>query len=246
LKRHSDLNKDLKAVGTGSAVGGALGGIPIIAEIVRSSANVSNGAVTPWSNFFHGFFILLGTLLIPGLINQIPLAALAGILVMVGFRLASPKEFAHAYEIGFEQLIIFTVTVVAVLATDLLSGIGAGIAVKVVINIWLGAKAKNIFASNFVTEKVQEETLMVKLSGSYTFTNLIGFKQKLEKAAAENKKMVFDWSEVSFFDHTSFDKFKAWEMRYVEQGGVCEHIHNEHLKPLSKYKTSARVSKKKG
>jgi MFS superfamily sulfate permease-like transporter len=240
LKRQSDLNKDLKAVGAGSMVGGALGGIPIIAEIVRSSANVSNGAVTPWSNFFHGVFILLGTLLIPSIINQIPLAALAGILVMVGFRLASPKEFVHTYEIGKEQVIIFIVTIFAVLATDLLLGIGTGIAVKILSNFIYGARIQNIFRPAWLAEKQGEKQIFVRLSGSYTFTNLISFKQKLISAGIENDKIILDFSNVYFIDHTSFEKLTAWQRNCQDAGKTCHFVGMTHLKALSRYPTAAR------
>jgi MFS superfamily sulfate permease-like transporter len=243
LKRQSDLNKDLKAVGAGSMVGGALGGIPIIAEIVRSSANVSNGAVTPWANFFHGGFILLGTLLIPSIINQIPLTALAGILVMVGFRLASPKEFVHTYEIGKEQVLIFIVTIVAVLATDLLLGIGTGIVVKIVSNFILGAKIKHILRPAWIVEKQGGKQILVRLSGSYTFTNLILFKQKLIAAGIENDKITLDFSEVSFIDHTSYEKLIAWQRNCQDAGKICYFIGMAHLKALSRYPTSARSAR---
>jgi MFS superfamily sulfate permease-like transporter len=242
-KRHCDLNKDLKAVGIGSMVGGSLGGIPIIAEIVRSSANITNGAVSRWSNFFHGTFILLGTLLIPTIINQIPLAALAGILVMVGFRLASPKEFVHTYEIGKEQLAIFVVTIVAVLATDLLSGIIIGIVLKMLISLFLGAKIQNVFKPNFVIENLENGNIKVNLSGSYTFTNFIPLKGKLASLPKE-KEIHFDWSGVSYFDHTSYDRFKAWQGEYNMEDGTCFNENDGHLNPLSKFETAGRTSKK--
>ncbi|MDD5215832.1 MAG: SulP family inorganic anion transporter, partial [Methylococcales bacterium] len=118
-KRHSDLNKDLTAVGVGNLVAGSIGGLPMIAEIVRSSANVNNGAKTQWANFFHGTFLLIFVVFFPHLIHSIPLAALASLLVFTGFRLASPREFANVMGIGKEQLFIFVATIISVIATDL-------------------------------------------------------------------------------------------------------------------------------
>lgn len=106
-KRHSDSNKDLAAVGAGNAVAGLLGGIPMISEVARSSANVGFGGRTVWANFFHGFFLLVAMLLMIPVIEMIPNAALAAMLIVVGYTLASPPLFYKIYKIGSEQLAIF-------------------------------------------------------------------------------------------------------------------------------------------
>lgn len=101
-KRESDLNKDLSAVGAGSALAGLIGGLPMIAEIVRSSANINNGGRTGWANFFHGAFLLVFIAAFPTLIHSIPLAALGAILMYTGYRLAAPGHFKHTLQIGPE------------------------------------------------------------------------------------------------------------------------------------------------
>ena len=129
-KRKSNTNKDLIAVGVGNIIAGTLGGLPMISEVARSSANVAIGGKTRWANFFHGVFILLFLIFAVSFSNYIPNAALAAMLIGVGYKLAHPKEFGHMAKIGLEQIAIFLVTILVTLASDLLVGIGAGIVFK--------------------------------------------------------------------------------------------------------------------
>lgn len=134
-KRKTNINRDVIAVGAGNLACAFIGGLPMISEIVRSKANIDNGARTRFADLWHGVFLLLCVALIPTVLHRIPLAALAAMLIYTGFRLTHPREFLHVYEIGKEQLIIFVATLVGVLATDLLIGIAIGIAVKLLIHV---------------------------------------------------------------------------------------------------------------
>ncbi len=131
LKRVTPTNQELKAQGLGNMISGLIGGLPVTQVIVRSSANITFGAQTKLSAILHGFWLLLSAITIASLLNMIPLASLATILIMVGYKLAKPSLFASMYKLGWEQFAPFVATVVAILLTDLLTGIGIGLVVGV-------------------------------------------------------------------------------------------------------------------
>jgi SulP family sulfate permease len=126
-KRVTPTNRELKAQGLGNIVSGLIGGLPVTQVIVRSSANINFGGKTKLSAILHGVFLLISAIFIASLLNLIPLASLAAILLMVGYKLAKPSLFKDMYKLGWEQFIPFTTTVVAIIATDLLKGITVGI-----------------------------------------------------------------------------------------------------------------------
>ena len=130
-KRITPTNRELKAQGLGNIVSGMIGGLPITQVIVRSSANINFGGKTKLSAILHGLFLLLSAVFIANLLNLIPLASLAAILLMVGYKLAKPSLFKDMYKLGWEQFMPFMATVIAILATDLLKGITVGILVGI-------------------------------------------------------------------------------------------------------------------
>ena len=132
-KRVTPTNRELLAQGTGNIISGLIGGLPITQVIVRSSANVQSGGRTKMSAIIHGFFLLFAVLLIPRLINMIPLSVLAAILFIVGYKLAKPALFKSMYQKGWKQFVPFTVTVLGIIFTDLLVGIGLGLGVGIVV-----------------------------------------------------------------------------------------------------------------
>lgn len=135
FKRKTDKNKELLAQGVGNALSGLLGGLPITAVIVRSSANVAAGARTKYSAVFHGCWILICVLLIPNFLNLIPLATLACVLLLVGYKLTKPVFFVEMWRRGWHQLLIFSVTIGVILATDLLKGIFCGLAMAILFEL---------------------------------------------------------------------------------------------------------------
>lgn len=125
-KRVTPTNRELKAQGLGNIVSGLCGGLPVTQVIVRSSANISFGGKTKLSTILHGAFLLISAITIAELLNMIPLASLAAILIIVGYKLAKPVLFRQMYQLGWEQFVPFTATVAGILATDLLKGITIG------------------------------------------------------------------------------------------------------------------------
>lgn len=132
-KNVTPTNKELLAQGTGNIISGLIGGLPITQVIVRSSANIQSGGRTKMSAIVHGFLLLISVILIPTLLNKIPLSVLAAILLIVGYKLAKPGLFIQMYKSGWKQFLPFTVTVLGIVFTDLLIGIGMGLAVGIVV-----------------------------------------------------------------------------------------------------------------
>ena len=130
-KRITPTNRELKAQGVGNMISGLIGGLPVTQVIVRSSANIQSGGRTKMSAIIHGFLLLIAAVLAPRLLNMIPLATLAAILFVVGFKLAKPVLFKQMYKLGWYQFIPFMVTIIGIITTDLLIGIGLGMAVSV-------------------------------------------------------------------------------------------------------------------
>jgi MFS superfamily sulfate permease-like transporter len=241
-RRYSNLNRDLTAVGVGNLLASAIGGLPMIAEIVRSSANVNNGARTGWANFFHGVFLALFVLFFPKLIHEIPLASLASLLVYTGFRLASPKEFAKTMDIGKEQLALFCITILGVLATDLLVGVFIGIFAKLLIHVLRGVNLKNLLKISYDLRQKDKDTYVVAVNGSAIFSNFISLKSEVTELPL-GKTVIFDLSEAYLIDHTVMEFIDHFRHDYIGRGGRCE-IHGlENHEPFSDHPLAARKRK---
>jgi MFS superfamily sulfate permease-like transporter len=239
FQRQSDLNRDLTALGIGTAVAGAIGGLPMISEIVRSTANINFGARTQWSNFFHGLFLLVFVALFPNLIHEVPKAALAALLIFVGYKLASPREFYKTWEIGKEQLFLFVFTLLAVLATDLLVGVGLGIAAKAALHLLRGVSPKELFKLAYRIEPIDSATLCVHLDGAAVFSNFLSLKSELSELP-KGKTLVFDVTNASFIDHTVMEFLHEFCHDYARSGGQCRFTGLELHEPASDHPLAAR------
>lgn len=209
-RRKSDFNKDLSAVGLGNILSGIMGGQPMISEVARSSANVSNGAVTRWANFFHGLFMLLAVIFVVPLIEMIPNTALSAMLVYVGFNLAHPKEFIHIFHIGKGQFVIFVSTVIITLLTDLLAGVAFGIALKILINMMNGAKINDFLHLNMKVVNNNPDVAEIEALGSLLFTNNMKLGEFLD-TLTKYKEVNFNFSELELLDHTSLATIQKWK-----------------------------------
>ncbi len=236
-KSASNLNKDLLGVGVGNLICGMIGGLPMISEIVRSKANIDAGARSARSNFAHGALLLAAVGLIPSVLHQIPLAALAAMLVFTGSRLASPGELIHAKALGRDQLLLFTTTLVMTLATDLLIGVGVGLALKVTLHWARGASVRTLWGSSVEASREQNR-LLLKLHGAATFSILLKVKRALDQVNEEIEVVEIDMSDTSLIDHTFLSRVRAisneWTHTRLEFVGMDGH------RPVSPHPFSTR------
>lgn len=242
-KRYSDLNRDLQAIGVGNTLAGMVGGLPMIAEILRSSANIEYGARSGWANCFHGLFLLVFVLLFPHFIDRIPLASLAALLVYTGYRLTSPQAFAKTLDLGRQQLLIFVVTIMSILASNLLLGVLAGIVSKLLMHLFRGVALKDVICLSFHVQRQAEEVYVVKISGSAIFSNFIALKSELA-GLQPAKTVLFDLSDVYLIDHTVMDFIHDYRNDYMDRGGRCEiQGLSQHLSD-SEHQLSSRIAKR--
>lgn len=240
-QRKSDMNKDLVAIGIGNALAGLIGGLPMISEVARSSANVANGAKTRWANFFHGVSLLVFILVLAKAIVLIPMAALAAMLIAVAYRLASPKEFKHTYHVGKEQLLIFLTTLITTLATDLLVGVGAGILMKLIVELYYGTPLKGLFRADItVDEDHKHNTILLKIAHSAVFSNYLGLKKRLD-SLPKGKHVIIDVNDAKLIDHTYMESLHQFELDYHQKGGSVEVQGMEHQNPVSDHPLAMRV-----
>ncbi len=237
-KRISNPNKDLVAVGIGNGASALLGGLPMISEVARSSANINFGGRTRWANFFHGFFLLVAMAAFIPVIEMIPNTALAALLISVGYRLSSPNEFFKTYRIGSEQLVIFVTTIVVTVATDLLVGVGAGILMKFLFHIINGAPLRSLFKARYEFFESNGE-YQVKVMDSAIFSNLIGYK-KLFHRLAPGKKVTLNVSEARIVDHSFMEALHHFEEEYQHSGGSLAVQGWDNFKAFSNHPFAAR------
>lgn len=217
FKRKSPTNRELVAQGVGNMTSGLLGGLPMTSVIVRSSANANAGGRTRQSAMLHGLWLLLAVLAIPALINLIPLAGLAAILLHTGYKLANPALFRQIFKKGLDQFIPFVVTVSAVVFTDLLTGVGIGILVATF--YILRANLNNAFRLDLSeTQQSDSEHAVFTLAEEVTFLNKAPIQQQLYSLPKNVRSIVIDGHRSKFIDKDVIDVIKDFEQNAKSKG----------------------------
>lgn len=256
-KRTTNLNKDLIGVGLSTMVSGALGGLPIITVIVRSTVNVNSNAKTKWSNLYHGIFLILFILILAPFLRSIPLAALAAILLHTGYKLASPKVFKLAYDQGVEQLLFLSSTLIITLFTDLLYGIVGGILITLVLHMLLAKVGfitffKMIYRSDSKIRHLDNGTYVVKLKGVVNFLYALHLDKLLTKIP-NGSTVRIDMSKTRLVDLSIMEnmiEYKRIQENFggdVKLVGLDSHVastsHNRALKIITD-RVNKRITKR--
>lgn len=196
-KRYTNPNRELLAQGVGNALSGLIGGLPMTSVVVRTTANITSGARTKMSAILHGLFLLVCVLAIPGILNKIPLASLAAILLMIGYKLAHPSKIFHFYKQGKYQFFPFAVTLLSVVLTDLLTGVAIGLGLSLLYVLW--GNMKNAYS--FVGEQYREgDKVYIELAQEVSFLNKAAIKKTLAQLP-EGCSVVIDASASQYIAH---------------------------------------------
>lgn len=236
FKRNSPTNRELLAQGVGNMTSGFLGGIPLTSVIVRSSANANSGGRTRQSAMLHGMWLLVALLAIPTIINLIPLACLAAILLHTGYKLAKPSLFKAMYGKGLDQFIPFIITVAAIVATDLLKGVGIGILVAMF--YIFRANIQNAF--KFIVPKDDPNKAVITLAEEVTFLNKAAIQKKLYDLPKSIETIVIDGTQSKFIDKDVIEVIKDFEQNALSKGIDIELIDVNYKK--KQYKKLKKVS----
>jgi MFS superfamily sulfate permease-like transporter len=206
-KRYTDTNVELKAQGIGNILSALLGGLPMTSVVVRTSANNNAGAKSKMSAIIHGILLLVSVLAIPTLLNKIPLATLAAVLLLVGYKLANPNIIKHFWEKGKYQFIPFMATFIGVVFTDLLKGVTLGIIISIIFVL----KGNMKRAYNFRKEEYQEgDIIHIDLAQEVSFLNKAAIKATLNKIPS-NSKVVINATDTDYIAHDVLDLIKEFK-----------------------------------
>ncbi|WP_289662021.1 SulP family inorganic anion transporter [Flavobacterium panacagri] len=213
-KRYTDTNVELRAQGIGNVVSSLLGGLPMTSVVVRSSANNNAGAKSKMSTIIHGILLLISVLSIPMILNKIPLATLATVLILVGYKLAKPATFMHFWKKGKYQFIPFIATLVFVVATDLLKGVALGIIISIIFVLRGNLKR----AYNFKKEEYEDgDVIHIDLAQEVSFLNKAAIKQTLNEIP-ENSKVIINAHDTEYIAHDVLDLIREFkETRAIDE-----------------------------
>ena len=227
-KRVTPTNKELLAQGTGNIISGLIGGLPITQVIVRSSANIQSGGRTKMSAIIHGFLLLISVILIPRLLNMIPLSVLAAILFIVGYKLAKPALFKKMYQLGWKQFVPFVVTVLGIIFTDLLVGIGLGLGVGIA--VILLKSYQNSHFLHIEDKSNGKHKIKMTLAEEVTFFNKGAILKELDSLPS-NSYLELDVSKTRYLDNDIIEILEEFtvkafnrniDIKLISERGVVE------------------------
>lgn len=238
--RVTNTNRELIAQGIGNSISGMFGGLPITSVIVRSSANLNAKGKTKVSTIFHGLLLFGSVVLIPGLLNKIPLAALAAILLHTGYKLAKPSIFKQMFKNGRYQWLPFVVTILAVVFLDLLKGVSIGLGVSIVYILY-----GNFRNSYFFNKESHQEgdTIKIRLSEEVSFLNKASIRETLDRIP-DNSNVLIDASNSSYIDFDVLEILKEFiEIKAPIKKIKCETIGMKDNYELKSDKKVVSISK---
>lgn len=227
--RVTPVNRELIAQGIGNMACGFLGAIPMTAVIVRGSANVDAGARTRLAAFMHGVFLLLAVMLVPFLLNKIPYAVLASILLVTGYNLTQPKLYKNMWSLGLKQFVPFILTIIVIIMTDLLTGVSAGLLLSIYYIIRNNFKAEYKIQH---TRQHETDVFYIKLNTNVTFLNKVKLKTSLDKIPRYSV-LTIDGAECNFIDYDILEIISEFENKAHDR-----HI-EVHLKGIKKVNVTA-------
>ncbi len=236
-KRYSSTNTELKAQGIGNLLSGMIGGLPMTSVVVRTTANINAGARTKLSAIIHGFFLLISVLLIPGLLNKIPLATLAAILLLIGYKLANPKHLKHFWAQGKFQFIPFLATMLAVVITDLLTGVSIGLFISILFVLHGNLKRAYYYRKESYHSG---DIIHIDLAQEVSFLNKAAIKLTLGHLP-EDCTVVINAGQSEYIAHDVLDLIR--EFRDI--GGPGRGIKVELVGFKEKYKLENTLDEKK-
>jgi len=213
-KRYTNTNVELRAQGVGNIISSLLGGLPMTSVVVRSSANNNAGAKSKMSAIIHGVLLLISVLAVPVILNKIPLATLATVLILVGYKLAKPAAFMHFWKKGKYQFVPFIATLVFVVATDLLKGVALGIVISIIFVLRGNLKR----AYNFKKEEYEDgDIIHIDLAQEVSFLNKAAIKQTLAEIP-ENSKVIINAHDTEYISHDVLDLIREFkETRAIDE-----------------------------
>ena len=237
-RRQTDLNRELVAQGVGNVASGLVGGLPVTQVIVRSSTNIQSGGQSRLAAFFHGVLLLGCVATIPFLLNKIPLASLAAILLVVGYKLAHPQKFVAMFKLGWTQFLPFIITVSAILLTDLLIGIGIGLIASIFFVL------KNNYVQSAWISSIEQDNKKIYtllLAERVFFMNKGSIQNQLANVESDSK-VIIDASDSIYVDQDVLDIFKDFETNAEFKNIELVRVGFNALKPNRAEKQAAEVA----